>query len=201
MKRGLRTGDETGDGKKGEKMTEKSAKKSTTEVIDGETIEVDEDEDNEEDDYDDDDDEHDEENGHINNTTGQSDLSSQAIRKDRITRLNFRTDNPDGVTRVLFVVPSEPLVWQVAAYFAKLLKEEGEDESKVAIVTSQMAYYPPKKFNVMPPIVVGTPLALESALTKCRGLVGRWETVHKAQGDLLPGGFDHFDWVIYDEGD
>ena len=48
--------------------------------------------------------------------------------------------------------------------------------------------------------VVGTPLALESALTKSRGLVGRWETVHKAQGDLLPGGFDHFDWVIYDEG-
>ena len=48
--------------------------------------------------------------------------------------------------------------------------------------------------------IVGTPLALESALTKSRGLVGRWETVHKAQGDLLPGGFDHFDWVIYDEG-
>ena len=160
MKKSLKTTDDTttGTGTKTDKMAEKSGtsggpKKSssgpTTEMIDGEVVEVDEDE--EEEQYDDDDD--DDLDNTTTNNTNNTDLSPQAIYKDRLTRLNFRIDHPDGITRVLFVVPSEPLVWQVAAFFAKLLKEEGEDESKVAIVTSQMAYYPPKKFNVMPPIV------------------------------------------------
>lgn len=96
------------------------------------------------------------------------------------------------------MVPTEPLVWQVAANFDKLLRTTDKDsaEHKVAIVTDHLTYYPPTKFNVMPSIVVGTPLALENALTKSRGLIGSWETKKRAQGDLLPGGFDHFDWVM-----
>lgn len=37
---------------------------------------------------------------------------------------------------------------------------------QVALVTDQMSFNPLKKFDVMPQIVVGTPKALESALTK-----------------------------------
>ena len=51
----------------------------------------------------------------------------------------------------------------------------------------------------MPQIVVGTPSALETELTKARGLVGFQETYREAARSSLPGGFDHFDWVIYDE--
>ena len=46
--------------------------------------------------------------------------------------------------------------------------------------------------------MVGTPLALESVLTKPRGLI-REENYHTALHDLLPGGYEHFDWAIYDE--
>lgn len=101
--------------------------------------------------------------------------------------------------RVLFVVPTEPLVWQVAAYFTKLLREQGDRKTPVAIVTDQLTYNPQHKLNIMPQIVVGTPFALESALTKPRGLTGMYETKNKASGNVIPGGFDHFDWVIYDE--
>jgi len=38
-------------------------------------------------------------------------------------------------------------------------------------------------------IVVGTPFALETAPTKLRGLVGKFET------NKMPGGFDNFDWM------
>lgn len=55
--------------------------------------------------------------------------------------------------RVLFVVPTEPLVWQVAALFHSLLK------GTVALVTSG-TLYKPDDYR----IVVGTPFALENAL-------------------------------------
>eukprot|EP00596_Hydrurales_sp_CCMP1899_P009618 CAMPEP_0119034286 /NCGR_PEP_ID=MMETSP1177-20130426/1284_1 /TAXON_ID=2985 /ORGANISM="Ochromonas sp, Strain CCMP1899" /LENGTH=1580 /DNA_ID=CAMNT_0006991613 /DNA_START=41 /DNA_END=4783 /DNA_ORIENTATION=- len=120
-------------------------------------------------------------------------------RADMKNRNTFRNENSDGMQRVLFVVPSEPLVWQVAAYFSQLLREEGDRSTKVALVTDQLTFNPLKKFDVMPQIVVGTPMALESSLTKARGYVGRKEVYKKSQGDSLPGGFDHFDWVIFDE--
>ena len=165
-------------------------------------VESDEEDDDEEDDDDEDDDYGEEDtNGNKKNTNSgvSNHITDTFLTADREKRLKFRKNNMDGTQRVLFVVPSEPLVWQVAAYFTKLLREEGDEDTKVAIVTSQMTYFPPKKFNVMPQIVVGTPMALESALTKPRGLVGRFETINKAEGVLLPGGLEHFDWAIYDE--
>lgn len=87
--------------------------------------------------------------------------------------------------KVLFVVPSEPLVWQVAAYFTKMLREEGDRATRVAVVTDPLVFSPAKKFGLMPQIVVGTPFALESALTKPRGLFGRFETAKKAAGGAL----------------
>lgn len=125
-------------------------------------------------------------------------LTVALVEADRAKRQSFyeevASDRSEG-QKVLFVVPTEPLVWQVAAYFTKLLRNEGDVNTKVGIVTDQLTYYPPKKFDLMPQIVVGTPLALENALTKARGLVGINESKGKAQGDLLPGGFDRFDWV------
>lgn len=101
--------------------------------------------------------------------------------------------------RVLFVVPTEPLVWQVAAYFTKLLRSEGDTSTGVGIVTEQLTFNPSRVFEVLPQIVVGTPQALESALSKPRGLSGEFEASHMAAGDVMPGGFENFDWVVYDE--
>ena len=86
--------------------------------------------------------------------------------QDRIIRSGFREAFAQGSQRVLFVVPSEPLVWQVAAFFSQLLRDEGDVTTKVALVTDQMTFNPLKKFDIMPQIVVGTPKALESSLTK-----------------------------------
>ena len=72
--------------------------------------------------------------------------------------------------RVLFVVPTEPLVWQVAAHFAKHILA-----GNVALVTNQLTYSPHKKKDEPPAVVVGTPMALESALTKIRGNTGSLE--------------------------
>lgn len=138
-----------------------------------------------------------------------ADNLARLIDKDRQKRETFRSLKKtlpsdfefasNSGKKVLFVVPTEPLVWQVAAYFTKMLREEGDRATRVAIVTDPLVFSPAKKLGVMPQIVVGTPFALESALTKPRGIFGRWEVSKKAAGDILAGGFDHFDWVIYDE--
>jgi hypothetical protein len=148
----------------------------------------------------DEDDENDDDSGsEEKGIDGAHSADNESIRRDRSIRLRFRYQYPDFTQRVLFVVPTEPLVWQVAAFFTKIFWSEGDKETKVAVVTNQMSYHSVRTLGVMPQVVVGTPLALESSLTKCRGLVGRHETVKKVQGDLMPGGFDHFDWAIYDE--
>jgi len=118
-------------------------------------------------------------------------LARYILRKRAISVVNAKP-------RVLFVVPTEPLVWQVGAYFSKLLREEGDKDTKVAIVSDKLVYHPVRKLNVMPQIVVGTPFALENALTKSRGLCGQ-EVYGRTTQITLPGGFDHFDWAIYDE--
>lgn len=59
------------------------------------------------------------------------DLEAFQAQKDRLSRLKFRDTISDGNQRILFVVPSEPLVWQVAAYFSQLLQEEGDKNTKV----------------------------------------------------------------------
>merc|ERR1712185_142264 len=48
-----------------------------------------------------------------------------------------------------------------------------------------------------PKVVVGTPLALESSLSKVRGLVGA-ELLGKSDYSVLDGGFD-FSYAVYDE--
>jgi hypothetical protein len=45
-----------------------------------------------------------------------------------------RENFSDGTQKVLFVVPSEPLVWQVAAFFSQLLRDEGDVTTKVCLI-------------------------------------------------------------------
>ena len=56
---------------------------------------------------------------------------------------------------VLFVVPSEPLVWQVAAMFEKLM------QGQVSFATDLLSYRPTAEHG-QSKIIVGTPTALES---------------------------------------
>ena len=129
-------------------------------------------------------------------------LSDRRLREeDRTSRLLLRRRCSDGIQRVLFVVPTEPLALQVAGYFAKLLREEGDTVHRVGLVTNMLTYghQHNTQFSTLPQIVVGTPFALESALSKPRGLVGQHETARRPVNDILAGGFDHFDWAVYDE--
>ena len=90
--------------------------------------------------------------------------------------------------RVLFVVPTEPLVWQVAAMFHDFL------DGKVALCTNQFAYRPE---GSVAQVVVGTPAALESHLSKVRGKVGA-EAQNKLDFAQMHAGFD-FEYAIFDE--
>ena len=99
-----------------------------------------------------------------------------------------------GKSRVLFVVPTEPLVWQVAAHFHKHIHD-----GSVALVTNQLTYSPHQNSSTPPAIIVGTPLALESALTRIRGKHASSESFQNLDRSKLVGGFDHYDWVVYDE--
>ena len=94
--------------------------------------------------------------------------------------------------KILFVVPSEPLVWQVGAMFAHVLGGE------VALVTNHLVYNPRKENPRDWRCVVGTPLALESALTKPRGRYGA-EAEGKQDYTCLRAGFHDFHYVVYDE--
>jgi len=92
---------------------------------------------------------------------------------------------------VLFVVPSEPLVWQVAAMFEKMLP------GQVALCTDLMAYRP-ESATGQSNIVVGTPKALESALSKVRGLVGSERKRRGSDYAQMAGGFG-FRYAVFDE--
>eukprot|EP00614_Pseudopedinella_elastica_P012400 CAMPEP_0172601628 /NCGR_PEP_ID=MMETSP1068-20121228/21805_1 /TAXON_ID=35684 /ORGANISM="Pseudopedinella elastica, Strain CCMP716" /LENGTH=490 /DNA_ID=CAMNT_0013402697 /DNA_START=54 /DNA_END=1523 /DNA_ORIENTATION=+ len=92
---------------------------------------------------------------------------------------------------VLFVVPSEPLVWQVAAMFEKMMP------GSVALCTDLMAYRPESAVG-QSSIVVGTPNALESALSKVRGLVGAERKKRGSDYAQMSGGFG-FRYAVFDE--
>ena len=93
---------------------------------------------------------------------------------------------------VLFVVPSEPLVWQVAGMCEKLVP------GGVSFATDLLTYRPTQENNdIQAKIVVGTPTALESALSKVRGLVGA-ETTKGWDYMQMKGGFK-FNYAVYDE--
>lgn len=114
---------------------------------------------------------------------------------------NIISDQTGGVESVLFVVPSEPLVWQVAAHFAKCANLD----NKVGLVTDIVTYVPCQRVKhfkgahkAPPRVTVGTPLALESALTKIRGFVTHKE-MHDSEDRAQPAGGFQYKWVVFDE--
>lgn len=123
--------------------------------------------------------------------------NNQTPIRDDVEELDEENDGYAHISnkdRVLFVVPTEPLVWQVAAHFARHILN-----GNVALVTDQMIYSPHQNLREPPAVVVGTPRALETALTKIRGKNSFLERKHQVDRAQVVGGFDHYGWVVYDE--
>ena len=129
----------------------------------------------------------------MNQNVGGSDDEDDGIdEKEKDLMLHL---DPSG-SSVLFIVPSDPLVWQVAAHFAKW---QGLDNN-VALITDRLTYAPQLVPGKPAAVVVGTPLAVENALTRVRGKYGsEYEMEGITDQTQMVGGFEHFKWVVYDE--
>ena len=90
---------------------------------------------------------------------------------------------------VLFVLPTEVLVWQVAATYYQFFK------GNVTICTDLIQF---QDREGQPQVYIGTPLALEMALTKARGCAGAEMMKGAKEFTILDGGFK-FDYMVLDE--
>jgi len=91
---------------------------------------------------------------------------------------------------VLFVLPSEVLVWQIAATYYQFFK------GNVTICTDQISF---QETSGKAQVYIGTPLALEKALTKARGCAGQEMTKGEKEFMVLDGGYHQFDYLVLDE--
>jgi len=91
---------------------------------------------------------------------------------------------------VLFVLPSEVLVWQIAATYYEFFK------GNVTICTDQICF---QEISGEAQVYIGTPLAVEKALTKARGIAGQEMTRGEKEFMILDGGYDQFDYLVLDE--
>jgi len=91
---------------------------------------------------------------------------------------------------VLFVLPSEVLVWQVAATYYEFFK------GNVTICTDQISF---QEISGDAQVYIGTPKALELALTKARGAAGQELVRGEKEFTILDGGHAQFDYVVLDE--
>ena len=91
---------------------------------------------------------------------------------------------------VLFVLPTEVLVWQVAATYYQLFKG-----GNVTICTDLIQF---QEREGTPQIYIGTPRALEVSLTKARGCAGQEMVKGAREYTILDGGFK-FDYMVLDE--
>mmetsp|Transcript_46441 Transcript_46441/g.68628 ORF Transcript_46441/g.68628 Transcript_46441/m.68628 type:complete len:1259 (-) Transcript_46441:132-3908(-) len=91
---------------------------------------------------------------------------------------------------VLFVLPSEVLVWQIAATYYEFFK------GNVTICTDQITF---QEITGEAQVYIGTPKALEKCLTKSRGVAG--QEMHKGEREfmILDGGYSQFDYLVLDE--
>ena len=90
---------------------------------------------------------------------------------------------------VLFVLPSEVLVWQVAATYYQFF------EGNVTICTDNIAF---QDQGGKAQVYIGTPRALELVLTKARGIAGQEMVSGEREFMVLDGGFK-FDYLVLDE--
>ena len=91
---------------------------------------------------------------------------------------------------VLFVLPSEVLVWQIAATYYQFFR------GNVTICTDQISF---QEVTGKAQVYIGTPLALEKALTKARGCAGQEMTKGEKEFMVLDGGYSQFDYLVLDE--
>ncbi len=91
---------------------------------------------------------------------------------------------------VLFVLPSEVLVWQIAATYYQFFK------GNVTICTDQICF---QEITGQAQVYIGTPRAIEKALTKARGCAGQEMTKGEKEFMILDGGYQQFDFLVLDE--
>jgi len=91
---------------------------------------------------------------------------------------------------VLFVLPSEVLVWQIAATYYEFFK------GNVTIATDLITF---QEISGGAEVYIGTPRALEKCLIKARGAAG--EEMKKGQREfmILDGGYSQFEYLVLDE--
>jgi len=91
---------------------------------------------------------------------------------------------------VLFVLPSEVLVWQVASTYYQFFK------GNVTVCTEQITF---QEVTGDAQVYIGTPLALERSLSKVRGIAGDEMTKGEREFMILDGGYSMFDYIVLDE--
>lgn len=91
---------------------------------------------------------------------------------------------------VLFVLPSEVLVWQVASTYYQFFK------GNVTVCTEQITF---QETTGEAQVYIGTPLALERSISKLRGIAGDEMTKGEREFMILDGGFHQFDYLVLDE--
>jgi len=91
---------------------------------------------------------------------------------------------------VLFVLPSEVLVWQVASTYYQFFK------GNVTVCTDQITF---QEVTGDAQVYIGTPKALERSISKVRGIAG--EEMQKGEREfmILDGGYSQFDYLVLDE--
>lgn len=91
---------------------------------------------------------------------------------------------------VLFVLPSEVLVWQVASTYYQFFR------GNVTVCTEQITF---QEVTGDAQVYIGTPKALERSISKVRGAAGDEMTKGDREFMILDGGFNQFDYLVLDE--
>jgi hypothetical protein len=91
---------------------------------------------------------------------------------------------------VLFVLPSEVLVWQVASTYYQFFK------GNVTVCTDQITF---QEVTGDAQVYIGTPKALERSISKVRGVAGEEMTKGEREFMVLDGGYHQFDYLVLDE--
>lgn len=91
---------------------------------------------------------------------------------------------------VLFVLPSEVLVWQVASTYYQFFR------GNVTVCTDQITF---QEVTGDAQVYIGTPKALERAISKVRGAAGEELIKGEREFMILDGGYHQFDYLVLDE--
>ncbi|KAL9181190.1 hypothetical protein ACHAXT_009995 [Thalassiosira profunda] len=91
---------------------------------------------------------------------------------------------------VLFVLPSEVLVWQIAATYYEFFR------GNVTIATDLITF---QEISGGAQVYIGTPCAVEKCLIKARGAAGEEMKKGLREFMILDGGYKQFDYLVLDE--